>query len=165
MRLIIKEKIISLSGKYYIKDREGNDKFLVKGNFALPRKFRIYDAATEKEIIMIKKRMFRFNIFASFRFYVDNREILVAKRKFSIKAKYVIEGEAGNYSINGNILDHDFEIKKDGISIASIFKKVTLYRDSYMIDLEDEFDDQLPQVLGISIMLDHIHHRRNNYNH
>ncbi|MEG2456223.1 MAG: LURP-one-related family protein, partial [Clostridia bacterium] len=117
MRLVVKEKFLSISGKYYIKDREGNDVFLVKGAFSIPKKYRIYDMAG-REIVMIKNTLFVPKLIAHIKFYENNKLILIAKRKFSIKAKYDINGSAGKYSINGNIFDHDFEIKQGETVIA-----------------------------------------------
>lgn len=38
MRFVINQKLLSIAGKYFIKDELGNDAFVVKGNFSLPQK-------------------------------------------------------------------------------------------------------------------------------
>ena len=58
MEFIVNQKLVSLTGKYFIKDKSGNDVFVVKGSFSLPRKFRVFDMQG-KEIVCVKKRMFR----------------------------------------------------------------------------------------------------------
>ena len=37
MRFVINQKLMSIAGKYFIKDELGNDAFVVKGNFSLPK--------------------------------------------------------------------------------------------------------------------------------
>lgn len=156
MRLIVKQKIVSLAGKYFIKDRDDNDVYVVKGSYFFPKKYWITDMQ-EKEIIKIKKKMFR--LFATFDFYQGEEVICRAKRKFSIKPKYEISGKAGEYTISGSIFEWDYTIMKAGTPVATIFKKITLYRDSYIVDIDDE--NEIPVILGIAIMFDHVHHRRN----
>jgi Uncharacterized conserved protein len=156
MRLVIKEKIISITGKYFIKDREGNDVFEVKGNFGIMKKFKIFDM--QQNLIIQIKRKLRF--MATFDFVVGDEVVCTAKRKFSLRPKYNIVGSAGEYTVSGNIFEWDYDIKKSGAVIATIMKKITLYRDSYVLDIDDE--SELPIVLGIAIMFDHIHHRHNN---
>lgn len=161
MRLIVKEKIISLTGKYFIKDTNDSDVYEVKGSFSMPKKFRITDMQG-KELIMIKKKFFRPNLFAKFTFFEGEKEILTAKRKFSFKPKWEMEGEAGTYTITGNIFEWDFTLLKDGQAVATVMKKITLYRDSYCVDYEDE--NELPVILGVTVMFDYVHHRHNNEN-
>lgn len=156
MRLVVKEKIISIGGKYYIKDRDEKDVYIVRGSIMFPKKFYVQDMR-EKEIIKIKKKMFR--IFATWDFYINDKVVCRAKRKFSLKPKYEITGELGSYTISGSILQWDYTINKGETPIATVFKKITLYRDSYLVDIDDE--SETPVILGISIMFDYVHHRHN----
>ncbi len=80
MRFVINQKLLSIAGKYFIKDELGNDAFVVKGNFSLPRKYRVYDMQNN-EIVRIKKRMFR--LLPRFDYYKGDTMVCYAKRKFS----------------------------------------------------------------------------------
>lgn len=42
MRFVINQKLLSIAGKYFIKDELGNDAFVVKGNFASVNKGTLY---------------------------------------------------------------------------------------------------------------------------
>ncbi len=165
MRLKVNEKIISLGGKYFVLDTRDNEVFIVDGNFGLPRKFEIIPAGTDQVAMTLKKKMLRPSMFAKFDFIANDKVVLTAKRKFSIKSKWEMIGELGEYRIDGNIFDYDFTISKNGQDIASIYKKFTLYRDGYILDIDDQFDSEHLQVILMSVMLDHTHHRKNNNNH
>ena len=89
MRFVINQKLLSIAGKYFIKDELGNDAFVVKGNFSLPRKYRVYDMQNN-EIVRIKKRMFR--LLPRFDYYKGDTMVCYAKRKFSFKPKYEFFG-------------------------------------------------------------------------
>lgn len=78
MRFVINQKLLSIAGKYFIKDELGNDAFVVKGNFSLPRKYRVYDMQNN-EIVRIKKRMFR--LLPRFDYYKGDAMVCYAKRK------------------------------------------------------------------------------------
>lgn len=80
MEFVVKQKLVSLTGKYFINDKEGNDVFLVKGSFSLPRKFRVYDMQG-KEIVCVKKRMFR--LLKRFDFYEGGEKKFVMQSKNS----------------------------------------------------------------------------------
>lgn len=157
MRLIIKQKVVSVAGKYFIKDREDRDVYVVKGSYTFPKKYRVFDMQ-DREIVKIKKKFFRI-FFATFDFFVNGSRVCRAKRKFSIKPKYEIKGATGEYTISGNFFEWDYSIKKGEQVVASVFKKLTLYRDSYILDIEEGFEKELPVILGITIMFDHVHHR------
>lgn len=143
MRFVINQKLLSIAGKYFIKDELGNDAFVVKGNFSLPRKYRVYDMQNN-EIVRIKKRMFR--LLPRFDYYKGDTMVCYAKRKFSFKPKY--EFFAFNY-----------KVVRDGVVIASVYKAVTFMRDSYVVDVFDAAN--IPLVLAIAVMFDHVHHRGN----
>lgn len=154
MRFVIKQKIVSIAGKYFIKDESGNDVFLVKGNLALPRKYRVYDMQ-KNEVVRIKKRMFR--LLARFDFYKGDTKVCYAKRKFSLKPKYEFHGL--DVRIEGSFFAYNYKVIRDGQEIASVFKNVTFVRDSYVVDVYDE--KNIPLVLAIAVMFDHVHHRGN----
>lgn len=155
MRFVVKEKLISISGKYYIKDENDKDVYVVKGSFSIPKKYRVFDMSG-KEIIKVKKRLFR--IFATVDFIQNDNIICTAKRKFSLRPKYEFTGK-GDYSIDGTVFAYNYRIKKGNEIAATVFKEITFVRDAYIIDVAAEED--VPIVLGIAVMFDHIHHRGN----
>lgn len=154
MRFVINQKILSIAGKYFIKDEQGNNVFVVKGNFALPRKYRVYDMQ-DREIVRIKKRMFR--LLPRFDFYKGDTMVCFAKRQFTFKPKYEFHGI--NVQISGSFFAYNYKVIRDGQEIASVFKTVTFVRDSYVVDVYDE--KNIPLVLAIAVMFDHVHHRGN----
>ena len=54
---------------------------------------------------------------------------------------------------------HNCYINRDGKTVARIYKSVTLIRDSYIVSVEDE--ENVPFVIAVAVMLDHVHHRGN----
>lgn len=89
MRFVINQKLLSIAGKYFIKDELGNDAFVVKGNFSLPRKYRVYDMQNN-EIVRIKKRMFRllprFDYYKEIRWFAMQNANSLLSRSMSFSA-------------------------------------------------------------------------------
>ncbi len=158
MRFVINQKLLSIAGKYFIKDELGNDAFVVKGNFSLPRKYRVYDMQ-DNEIVRIKKRMFR--LLPRFDYYKGDTMVCYAKRKFSFKPKYEFFGI--DVQIEGSFFAFNYKVVRDGVVIASVYKAVTFMRDSYVVDIFDAAN--IPLALAIAVMFDHVHHRGGELRH
>ena len=154
MRFVINQKLLSIAGKYFIKDELGNDAFVVKGNFSFPRKYRVYDMQNN-EIVRIKKRMFR--LLPRFDYYKGDAMVCYAKRKVSFKPKYEFFGI--DVQIEGSFFAYNYKVVRDGVVIASVYKAVTFMRDYYVVDVFDAAN--IPLVLAIAVMFDHVHHRGN----
>lgn len=59
-QLYIKQRVMSLSGKFSVTDAEGNDVYFVEGSFLqIPKRFSIMDV-TRQEVAMITKKPFSF---------------------------------------------------------------------------------------------------------
>ena len=54
--------------------------------------------------------------------------------------------------MRGNILDHEYKIKRDGDKVAEVSKKWLRMRDTYGIEIEPGQDDVL--ILAIAVALD-----------
>lgn len=153
MRFVINQKLLSIAGKYFIKDELGNDAFVVKGNFSLPRKYRVYDMQNN-EIVRIK------NVCSvCFRASITIREI----RWFAMQnANSLLSRSMSFRNRRANrrlVFAFNYKVVRDGVVIASVYKAVTFMRDSYVVDIFDAAN--IPLVLAIAVMFDHVHHRGN----
>ena len=89
-KFYIKQEIFSLSGKFAVKDSQGNDVYFVEGSFMqIPKIFTIRD--TEKHIIaLITKKTF--SLLPAFSVDVNGHEVLKIKKELSfLKARYSID--------------------------------------------------------------------------
>ena len=64
--------------------------------------------------------------------------------------KYYLDGAP--YTIEGDFLSHDYEILRDGISVAQIGKEWFSWGDSYVIDMKETEDELM--MLSILIVID-----------
>jgi len=101
----IKQKVLSLSGKFAVKDEQERDIYFVEGSFLqIPKTFSIMNTKRE-EVGRITKKVFSF--LPKFFVEVNGREVLTIKKEFSfLKARYTIE--AADIKVHGNWWDMNF---------------------------------------------------------
>jgi len=62
-QLYIKQKVLSLSGKFSVKDAEENEVYLVEGSFMkIPKTFSIMDVALQEVAMITKKRLVSYRL-------------------------------------------------------------------------------------------------------
>ncbi|WP_107839400.1 LURP-one-related/scramblase family protein [Metasolibacillus meyeri] len=147
-RLYIKQKIFSLSGKFTVKNAQGDDVYFVEGSFLqIPKTFTIFDSS-RAEVAMITKKVFSF--LPTFFVEVDGREMVKIKKKFSFfKAHYSIEVEG--IEVRGNWFDMNFSILRHGEVVGSVSKEWFTWGDSYKVEVLDEKLEKLIIALVVAI--------------
>ena len=75
------------------------------------------------------------------------------KALVGIRDRFAIDVEHGeDLKAHGNVLDHEYEIERDGEAIATVSKKWFRVRDSYGVDIAAGEDTAL--LLAITVALD-----------
>lgn len=153
MRYQIRQKVLSLGDSFTIKDEYENDRFIVKGKlFSFGNKLRIYDL-NGSEVVYIEQEMFhllpKYNIFLH-----ENYAATVKKELSFFRPSFFIESTMGNYTMEGEIFSHEFEILKDGREVAYVSKKWLSISDSYGVDIVDTENQEF--MLSLVIIIDQI---------
>jgi uncharacterized protein YxjI len=161
MRYLIKEKIFTFADRFKIEDENGYPQYEVVGKIlSLGNKLNIYDMSG-KELIYIEGKIFR--LLPEYMIYRGGNLIGKIKKELTLfRPKFNIESSYGYFTIEGDVLHHDFNILKNGEAIAWINKKWISFSDTYSIDIVDEEDQ--PFILSIVIVLDQIFHDGNKNN-
>lgn len=146
--LYIKQKLLSLGGKFTVMDEREQPCYFVEGSFMrIPKSFVITNAAGQ-EIAQITKKVFSFLP----KFYVSKHgtEIAMIEKEFSLfKARYNIS--AAGLEVQGSWWDMDFSVFRGGHTIASIKKKWFKLADTYEISIYEEQEEELVIALVIAI--------------
>lgn len=146
MKLYIKQKVFSFKDKFYVKDEFGNDRYYVEGElFSLGKKLHIYDM-NNNELALVQQKLLSFLP----RFFVFTNGIQRAEivKEFTLfKNKYRIDGLG--WEVNGNFMDHDYEITQHGRHLVTIQKEWFTWGDSYSINIADTADE----VIALSVVL------------
>ncbi|MBS4218416.1 LURP-one-related family protein [Bacillus sp. FJAT-49711] len=146
--LYIKQKVLSLSGKFTIKDQQENDVYYVEGTFLkIPKTFSVMNTNGD-EVALISKKMFSF--LPKFFVEVNGQEVLTIKKEFSfLKARYTID--AAGIEVHGNWWDMDFEVLQHGEVVGRVNKKWFTWGDSYNVQILNEEMETIIIALVIAI--------------
>lgn len=161
MKYIIKERIFTLTDKFVIEDEEGYPRYEVVGKLlSLGNKLCIYDLDGQ-ELVYIEQKLLK--LLPEYNIYQKGHLVGKVKKEFTFfKPSFVIESSYGNFTFQGDILHHDFDILKDGRTVAWINKRWLSLSDTYSVEVSDLVDQAF--ILAIVIVLDQIFYDGNNNN-
>lgn len=144
----IKQKVLSLGGKFTVKDQHEKDVYYVEGSFMqIPKTFSIMNT-TRDEVALITKKVFSF--LPKFFVEVNGREMLTIKKEFSFfKARYTID--AAEIEVHGNWWDMDFQVLQHGVVIGKVNKEWFTWGDSYKVQILNEEMEAVIIALVVAI--------------
>jgi uncharacterized protein YxjI len=147
-QLYIKQKVLSLSGKFTVKDQQEKDVYYVEGSFMqIPKTFSIMNTARE-EVALITKKVFSF--LPKFFVEVNGQEVLTIKKEFSfLKARYTID--AAGIDVQGNWWEMDFRVLQHGEVIGQVTKEWFTWGDSYKVQILNEEMESIIIALVVAI--------------
>lgn len=159
MRYLIKEKIFSFADRFTIEDNQGYPRYEVVGKLlSLGNKLKLYNK-TGEELIYIEQKIFRF--LPEYLIYRNGNIVGRIKKELTfLKPRFNIESSYGNFTLDGDVFHHEFNISKDGNPIAWISKKWISLSDTYTVDILEEEDHSF--ILAIIIVLDQIFYDNRN---
>lgn len=145
----VKQKVFSFRDSFTVKDEEGADCYTVVGDFfSFPKALHIYDSAGA-EVLKISRKLLtflpRYQIFRE-----DKLAAEIAKEFSFFTPKYYIDGAP--FTIEGDFLSHNYEVLRDGVTVAKIGKEWFTWGDSYVIDMNPSEDELI--MLSILIVID-----------
>ncbi|WZL74328.1 LURP-one-related family protein [Clostridiaceae bacterium 35-E11] len=151
----IKQKVFSLGAKFNIKDEADRDVFIVQGEvFSLGKKLRLMDLE-ENELVYIEQEFFRF--LPLYNIYRHGQIVATVKKKLTLfRTEFMIESSQKNYTMEGNIMAHEYTIFSDDGLVAKISKEWFTFGDTYGVEINDDEDQAL--ILALVIVLDQVCH-------
>jgi uncharacterized protein YxjI len=147
----MREQLLSIGDDYWIEDATGNRAFKVDGKAVRVRDTFVLRDAAGNEAAKIQERAVRLR---------DTMEIerpganaTVHKALVGLRDRYKIDVDGGSeISAHGNVVDHEYEMERDGATIATVSKKWFRVRDSYGVEVQPRQDDAL--ILAITVCID-----------
>ncbi|MEQ9809275.1 LURP-one-related/scramblase family protein [Streptococcus jiangjianxini] len=147
----VKQKMLSLGGKFTIADDLGIPSYQVEGSFLkIPKTFTISDIEG-REVSRIEKKVI--SLLPQFDVKLANGNHFIIKKNFTFfKSRYQIEGLG--IEVKGDVWDLSFSLQKDGHQIASIKKELWHLTSSYVVEVYDESYSDL--VISLVIAIDYV---------
>ena len=91
-------------------------------------------------------------------FFRKTEKATVMKKTASIKKKFIVMDEEGEYTIEGDVFENTFVIKRGEEELAKVSKTIINFFKAYDIQVKEV--GNIPTVLSIVIALDIVKYKR-----
>ena len=147
----MREKLLAIGDDYWIEDDGGNKVFKVNGKAMRIRDTWILEDRDGKEVAKIREH--KLSVRDAIKIELDGHEAMVKKALVGIRDRIHVEVSGGkDLKVHGNLVDHEYEVERDGDKIAEISKKWFRVRESYGVEVYDPADAVL--VLAVTVAVD-----------
>jgi uncharacterized protein YxjI len=156
-RYRMREKLFSVGDDFWIDTDDDRHAFKVDGKALRVRNTFVLETPSGEELMRIQERKLRIR---------DTMELerggqtagTVKKALISpLRDRFTIAlADGGELTAKGNVVDHEYEIERDGHKIAEISKRWFRVRDTYGIEIAPDEDDVL--VLAATVCIDEMSH-------
>jgi uncharacterized protein YxjI len=130
-RYLLREKLLTLGDDFWIENDRGERIFLVDDKVLRVRDTMAIERGGDK-VATVKKAL-----------------ITPLRDRFTVELE-----DGGRLEVEGDILDHEYQVTRDGIPVANISKRWFRVRDTYGVAVTPGQDDAL--VLAVTVCIDHL---------
>jgi uncharacterized protein YxjI len=151
-RYQMREKLFSIGDDAWIDDQSGRHAFKADGKALRLRNTFVLEDATGAEVATIQERMLR----ARDTMEIDRGGQEVAKVKKALVAplrdRFTVDvAGGGEWDVQGNVLDHEYEITDGRQKVADVSKRWFRVRDTYGIEVEPGQDTALALAVAVAV--------------
>jgi uncharacterized protein YxjI len=139
---------------FWIENDRGERVFKVDDKVLRARDTVIIKDTNGKELYKLQKRLLRARDTMAIERGGD--KVATVKKAFvtPVRDRFTVDLEGGgDLEVEGNILDHEYQITRGGVPVANISKRWFRVRDSYGVAVAGQ-DDAL--VLAVTVCIDHL---------
>lgn len=156
-RYKMRQHLLSLGEDFTIEDERGEPVYNVDGKLLRIRETFVIEDRQGNEVATIREKKIALRDSMKI---LRGGDTLATIRKAWIspfRDKFTVDVEGGeDLVVQGNILDHEYEIRRGSGTVAHISKRWFSIRDTYGIDVAPGEDDGL--VLAIAVAVDEMAH-------
>lgn len=150
-RYQMRQELIAVGDDSWVTDEEGNKAFHVDGKAIRFRDTWILKDASGADVAEIKEKKLALRDKMSMS--VRGRDATVTKRIIGIRDHFKIEVDGQeDLSAHGDIVDHEYEIEQDGVTVAEVSKRWFRVRETYGVEVRGEVDPAL--IVAITVAID-----------
>jgi uncharacterized protein YxjI len=154
-RYLLREKLLSIGDDFWIENDRGERIFKVDDKVLRARDTVLIKDTGGNELLKLQKRLLRARDTMAIERGGD--KVATIKKAFitPLRDRFTVDLEGGGQlEVEGNILDHEYQITQDGIPVANISKRWFRVRDSYGVAVVPGQDDAL--ILAVAVCIDHL---------
>lgn len=144
MKLLIKQRVFSLTDSYDVYDENENPKYYVKGEmFSWGHRLHIYVKETEKEVGFINQKLL--SLMPVFEIELQGQKMGSVRKKFNIlHNNYVID--YNGWQVDGDFMGWNYKVHENESLVLQITKEPLHWGDTYILDY-DNLENELQGLL------------------
>ena len=154
-RYLLREKLLTFGDDFWIENDRGERIFLVDDKVLRVRDTVVIKDVHGNELLKLQKRLLRAR--DTMAIERDGDTVATVKKALitPLRDRFTVELEGGGrLDVEGDILDHEYQITRDGIPVANISKRWFRVRDTYGVAVVPGQNDAL--VLAVTVCIDHL---------
>ncbi len=156
-RYQMRQRMISIGDDYDIQNDRGERVYRLDGKALRLRKTILFEDMNRRELYKIQERMLHIRDSMEIEAPDGKRAALVQKAMIApFRERWVIKTDGPDMHIEGNIVDHEYKIERDGNKIAEVSKRWFRVADSYGVEVFPGQDDIL--ILAATAVIDTMAH-------
>jgi uncharacterized protein YxjI len=152
-RYRMREKLFAIGDDFWIETEGGDRAFKVNGKALRIRKTFVIEDPSGDELLKIQKKLV--HVRDTMEIERGGGTVATVKKALitPLRNRYAIHVENGSdLSAKGNIVDHEYEIERDGETVAEVSKRWFRVRDTYGIEVAPGENDAL--ILAATVCID-----------
>ena len=157
-RYQMRQKLVSIGDDFYIKNEQGQNVFKVDGKVLRVRDLLVFKDMQGNKLCQIQERMLRVKDTMAIE-DAQGKEIGRVKKALisPLRDRWTVKIKDGpDLDVQGNILDHEYEIKEGRRKVAQVSKKWFRVRDTYGVEIAPDQEDVI--LLAVTVALDQMAH-------
>jgi uncharacterized protein YxjI len=157
-RYQMRQKLIAFGDDFYIEDQSGRKVYKVDGKVLRVRDTLKFKDMQGRTLCQIQERMLRIKDSMAIEDAGGNKVAEVKKALITpLRDRWTVKIRNGpDLDVQGNILDHEYEIGEGRQKVAQVSKKWFRVRDTYGVQVSPGQDDIL--ILAVTVALDIMAH-------
>jgi uncharacterized protein YxjI len=152
-RYQLREKLFAIGDDYWIETEDARRAFKVNGKALRVRSTFIIEGPGGDELLKVQEK--KLSIRDRMEIERDCETVATVKKALisPLRDRFTIDLEhGGDLDVKGNIVDHEYEIERDGEKIAEVSKRWFRVRDTYGIEIAEGENDAL--ILAATVCID-----------
>ena len=152
-RYRMREKLFAIGDDSWIETDDGERTFKVNGKAMRIRDTFVLEGPSGEELFKAQERKLR--VRDTMKVEREGEAVATIKKAMitPLRERFTIDiQDGGELRAKGNIVDHEYEIERDGHKVAAISKRWFRIRDTYGIEIEPGQNDAL--ILAAAVCID-----------
>jgi uncharacterized protein YxjI len=157
MRYLMRKQLFSIGDDFWVEDEDGQRVFKVDGKVLRVRQTFVLEDPSGAEVATIRKKLVALRDTMDIE-YEGQVVARVRRAMFSpLRQRFHVDVAGGpEMVVQGNITDHEYEVRRDGTTVAEISKRWFSLRDTYAVDVGP--DENVALVLALTVAVDWMGH-------